>query len=169
MIQKYTSANTSINNVKLPTAFTKIRPFGHVCDYGCGKYIDHIREYCRDAGALSYCPIDPYNQSADTNQSTITMGRCHGYDTIYCCNVLNVIDDISTIEFIVDLMCSWLTDRGRIIIQIYEGNKSGVGRCTKKDCYQRNEKRDEYMKYMPKSDKYEVYTKYTNMIIIERK
>lgn len=148
MKQERTSANTSINKNKLPAAFQKYRPHGHVCDYGCGKYTHHIREYVDYSGALSYNPYDPYNKDAFINDCTERFAAYHGYDMIYCCNVLNVIDsDDEIIKILADLF-RWTRETGQIIIQIYEGNKSGTGRETKFDCYQRNMKTIDYLQYI---------------------
>lgn len=159
-LQGRTSANTSINSVKLPTAFTKVTPFGHVLDYGCGRYTEHIRTHCDLFGALSYSAYDPYNQPEDVNATTRMMGANHGFDTTYCCNVLNVIDNEAAIFDVIKDLVRWTRIRGTIIIQIYEGDKTGVGRETKWDCWQRNEKTEEYIKYVEKVMNFygEIYT-----------
>lgn len=164
--QRNTSANTSINRTRLPKAFTDFKTFGHVLDLGCGKYTKHISDYCRDKGALSYNPCDKYNQPDDVNRKTLNFGRVHGFDTIFICNVLNVIDSEYEIENVVNLAWSMLRPFGKIIIQIYEGDRSYNGRTTKKDCYQRNEPTEEYLNYCYFSD-CNVY-KRANYIIIER-
>ena len=139
-VQKRTSANTSINRNKLPAAFQRFRPWGAVLDYGCGKYIDHIRTYCENNGAREYFPFDPFNRTMDENAAASMIGEIHGYDTIFCCNVLNVIDSGDIIWNVIYTMFNWCKHYGRIIIQIYEGDRTGKGRETKDDCYQRNEK-----------------------------
>ena len=145
--QMYTSASTSCNKTRIPTAFKKVIPYGHVCDYGCGKYTDHIKKWCQSEGCLSYNPYDKYNQDNDTNDRTYYVGFKHGYDTIYCCNVLNVIDSIDVICKILYDMFNMLLPNGKLVIQIYEGDKTGIGRKTKNDCYQRNTKATEYIDY----------------------
>ena len=41
-----------------------------------------------------------------------------------------------------------VTLRGQaIFVTVYEGNKSGIGKITKEDCYQRNEPLSDYLKY----------------------
>lgn len=37
------------------------------------------------------------------------------------------------------------THTNKIIFKIYEGDKSGIGKITKNDCYQRNEKTENYV------------------------
>ena len=96
-------------------------------------------------GATSYQPYDPYNQSFAQNMETISIGIIQGYDTIYLCNVLNVIDSENDIWYILNQCYNWLKPYGRLIIQIYEGNRSGKGRETKHDCYQRNQKTADYI------------------------
>ena len=146
-VQKISSANTSINKTKLPTAFKKFDLLikgKHICDYGCGKYTSHIRDHVCENGGLSYNPYDPYNMPELENYITEQTGILHGFDLIFCCNVLNVIDNDDTINEIVRHMIHWLNYRGNIIIQIYEGDKTGIIKETKKDCIQRNMKTECY-------------------------
>ena len=77
------------------------------------------------------------------------------------------------IDGMICLMYGMLHEYGRIIIQIYEGDKSGIGRQTAKDCYQRNEKTEKYLGYVNKAlsifeDKPQKVKKTGNFIIIER-
>lgn len=147
-VQKRTSANTSINRTKLPTAFNMLKPWGAVLDYGCGKYIDHIKAFCEENGAREYFPFDPFNRTIVENAAATMTGEMYGYDTVYCCNVLNVIDSDATVWNVVHRLYDWCRPYGRIIIQIYEGDKSGKGRETKNDCFQRNEKTADYVRFL---------------------
>lgn len=135
--QKFTSANTSINASKIPTAFTKFSAYGNVLDYGCGKYTAHIKEYV-NAQLASYYPYDKYNQTDSVNDVAMYVGNKHGYDTIFCCNVLNVIDSNDVVWDILHNIFNMLNNHSKMYIQIYEGDKSGIGKQTKTDCYQRN-------------------------------
>ncbi len=141
--QNFTSANTSINANKLPTAFTKFKPYGHVLDYGCGKYYEKTKAHC-DKTCLSYHPYDKYNCPDKENDKSINFGIEHGFDTIYCCNVLNVIDNDDVVWEILYKMFMMLNHHSKMYIQIYEGNRSGKGKATKNDCYQRNAKTEYY-------------------------
>lgn len=67
------------------------------------------------------------------------------YDTILCNNVLNVIKDDS---IMIDVINNLLRFDCKVIIKIYSGDKSGVGRITKINTYQRNLKAKEYVKYI---------------------
>ena len=142
-MQKFTSANTSINSTKLPKVYRKVPLKGAVLDYGCGKYVDHIRHhlYENDGWLL---PYDPYNQSNEVNFDTMRklkkIMENGEHLNIVCSNVLNVIDDDEMVQMIADRIQQWINETdGTAYITVYEGNKSGVGRQTGKDQYQRNE------------------------------
>lgn len=170
MKQGYTSADTSVNNVKIPAAMTKYKPVAGstVCDYGCGKYTEHIRAHLADC---MYFPYDPYNQTSTVNNAARRYGCTFGYNVIYMCNVLNVIDSEDAIIDALHNAFAWLNFGGQLIIQIYEGNKSGVGRTTKTDCYQRNEKTALYIKYLFDAFYGQIYFKYErhgNILIVTK-
>lgn len=171
MTQKNTSANTSINKNKIPTAFKTYIPHGIVLDYGCGKYIDHIKKYCFEKGCLGYLPYDKYNQSDDVNKTVLTYGRTWGADTIYCCNVLNVIDSDDIIIDILNDINTCMHLNSVAYIQIYEGDKSGKGKVTKTDCYQRNELTKEYIKFITQVFAPTMYsiTKFGNIFAISHR
>lgn len=156
MAQTYTSAATSINAKRLPAVFKKA-PFpghGFLLDYGCGKHIEHIRSAVTDAGMV-YLPYDPYNQSDETNEAAkdlVKWASAHPPRpipvTVVCSNVLNVIDDDGTIRFIADQI-ETIVERtgGTAYITVYEGDRSGIGRKTGADQYQRNEPLRKYLEY----------------------
>ena len=144
--QKYTSANTSINSNSLPTAFTKYLAYGRVLDYGCGKFTNIIKSHVNGQGA-EYYPYDKYNMDKITNDATMYIGHKYGFDTVFCCNVLNVIDNDNVIWGILHDIFALLNNHSKMYIQIYEGNKTGIGKVTKTDCYQRNEKTHDYEKF----------------------
>ena len=150
-MQNFTSANTSINSTKLPKVYQKIPIEGAILDYGCGKYIDHIKRFLWENEAY-LLPYDPYNQSVEQNFWTIKqLKRIKEQGeplTIVCSNVLNVIDDDETVQMIADRIQKWINDTdGTAYITVYEGNRSGVGRQTGKDRYQRNEPLVFYRKF----------------------
>lgn len=144
--QNYTSANTSMNCNSLPTAFSKCRAYGRVLDYGCGKFTNMIKLHVNEQGA-KYFPYDKYNMDEGTNEATMYIGQKYGFDTVFCCNVLNVIDNDNVVWEILHTMFNLLNNHSKMYIQIYEGNKTGIGKVTKTDCYQRNEKTHDYEKF----------------------
>lgn len=165
--QKRTSANTSINGVKLPAAFTKVKPRGVVFDYGCGKFFKHIQKYVHSLDEINYyLPYDKYNQNPESNFKAFRFARqCGGANMVYCCNVLNVIDDAVTVQQVVRELFDIVHDGGEIVIQIYEGDKSHIGRETKPDCWQRNEHTKAYGRFLNGVTQYNFNTEYKGNII----
>ena len=151
MIQTYTSAATSINSAKLPAVFKKlpVKPVA-LLDYGCGKYTDHIRAALP---GVAYIPYDKYNQSAAVNRRAGTYVRSFqaagvAVDVV-CSNVLNVIAEDAIIESIAADIRRIIAGGGSAYITVYEGNRSGAGRQTGPDQYQRNEKLSAYLRFFP--------------------
>ena len=158
MTQTYTSSATSVNKTKLPAVyrkacgqFTARSPF--LMDYGCGKYTDHISEFLKGYGKVLY-PYDPYNQPDTVNKHTrsfLDWAFDRGYEVdVVCSNVLNVIDSEHELEVIARNIRNIVrTTGGKAFITVYEGDRSGIGRRTGKDQYQRNEKLRSYLRFFP--------------------
>lgn len=157
MSQTYTSSCTSINRKKLPAVYGKVTittPF--VFDYGCGKYTAHIRDHCTEQNAY-YLPYDPYNQPRSANDGVLAMlNQCaelHKPVTVICSNVLNVIDSDHELTIIARNIRNIVRTTGGIgYVTVYEGNRTGVGRATGTDQYQRNEPLRSYLKYFPNAE-----------------
>lgn len=151
-MQGYTSAKTSINSKKLPAVYRKFSFGERVLDFGCGRYTDHIRKAL--PVNTTYMPYDPYNQPDEINQQTIMkvaeyMANHIPVDVV-CSNVLNVIDDEETLWNIsgwIQLICN--KTGGHAYITVYEGDRSGIGRATGFDQYQRNEPLKNYLRFFP--------------------
>lgn len=153
-MQTFTSAKTSVNRSKLPAVYGKAKlskrsPF--LVDYGCGKYIDHIRSALLEQGKVLY-PYDPYNQPDDVNLHTLDFIRWAMDEQIaidlVCSNVLNVIDSEGEISRICnDIEKIVNRTGGTAFITVYEGDRSCVGRQTGKDQYQRNEPLYWYLRF----------------------
>ena len=152
MSQTYTSASTSINRTKLPAVYKKAHFLSkNILDYGCGAYTKHIRQYVESMGKI-YLPYDPYNQYIDEALDTrdkihlLLANECP--IDVVCSNVLNVIDDDEEIKGIAKTIMDIIMRAGGFgFITVYEGDKSGIGRQTGKDQYQRNEPLKSYLKY----------------------
>ena len=157
MPQVFTSAATSINRTKLPAVYSRapLRA-GLVLDYGCGRYTEHIREHLEKVPGAVLLPYDPYNQPADVNNASMAAVRRAAADRIpvdvVCSNVLNVIDDDGTVRFIADQI-EGITSRtgGTAYITVYEGDRTGNGKQTGPDQYQRNAPLRDYLKYFRKA------------------
>ena len=139
--QSYSSKNTSINSKKLPAVYSKIKwqdfVGGTVLDIGAGKYTRHIKDFL-SVWDIHYVPFDPYNCSAEDNLYASSVVP----DVVICSNVFNVIKEKEVILDLYRMICSFKVP---FFITVWEGDKSWVGRETKKDCYQRNETIDAYV------------------------
>ena len=136
MKQKYTSANTSINSKRLPAIYgnLNLKETGMTIDYGCGKFFDsyHLPETVKG--------YDPFNRPDEA-----VLG--YHYNSAICSNVLNVIMEEDVREEVLTTLAN-LADT--VYITVYEGTGSGVGAVTKKDCYQLNRKKREYLPELKK-------------------
>lgn len=142
----YTSKNTSINKNKPAAIYKKLIKAGaldnkEVLDYGCGRYVEPIKEACREGGALSLMLWDKYWRNDGINFFWT-------YDVIVCANVLNVIQSDKDYETAVLDMVQLLAPCGTIYIQVYEGDRSEIGLPTKEDCWQRNEKLNTHLSHI---------------------
>ena len=161
MKQKFTSANTSINTTKLPAIYNmlpleKLRGLT-IFDYGCGKKetVELIQKKLEPYD-IDFIGYDIYNLSDADN--------CYAFErrkeaNIYICsNVLNVIKENEIVQQIINDLSKWAFRSGieqcPIFIKIYEGNKTGIGQETKKDCWQKNLKTKEYLTLFDFPDMY---------------
>lgn len=129
------SAYTSTK--RLPRAFKVFEDlFGNLrnevnLDYGGGKY-EKATEWL--AGyAVTNIVYDPYNRSTEHNEAVMNRAIEDGVSCITCLNVLNVVRDenerIAILSNILHIAIESQLVRGEypvILIQVYEGNKSGT-------------------------------------------
>ena len=141
-MQTRTSFATSINANRAPALFTnyyckELMKDKDVLDYGCGRY-DTAEKAAREY-AKSYFGIDRYNRP----MSDWCIAHKKKYDVVTCANVLNVIDDLETrVDCIYDMIYNFgATD---ILISVYEGDGTGIGRESSPDCWQENRKTASY-------------------------
>lgn len=162
MNQELSSANTSINSNKVPAIFKKIKwKMGTKnLDWGGGKY-DTATIYLKELNC-SNTIYDPYNRSEEENNKAL---KETNYDSVTISNVLNVIKEKENRINIVREALKYIKEKGKVYISIYEGDKSGVGRISKKDCYQCNKKTREYLLEL---SEFNPVLK-NNIIIIEKK
>lgn len=133
--QKYSSANTSINKVgRLYKVFCHKPPGGKVLDFGAGKYRKGTI-FLQGKGF----DVDSYEPSLHDN---LPSGK---YKTILISNVLNVIEEDEIVLDILKTCKELLESDGHVLITVYEGDKSGKGKPSKEDCYQRNARTKEYI------------------------
>lgn len=146
MNQNITSKNTSINSTKLPAIYNKINwdKFQNIkmLDYGCGKF-DNAKDYIENLNG-KWFGYDPYNRTELENERVYK----EWFNIIVCSNVLNVLSDTKIIYDVLHKIRLFASNNTAIFFTVYEGDKSGIGKLTKADCYQRNEKTIEYLKYI---------------------
>ena len=151
MAQRYTSADTSVNTGKLPYLFSHLeslvgkaeKPDHFILDIGCGKETTHIRDKVESLG-WGYIGYDPYNQDEDGQNIARIAMSVFPISIATLSNVVNVIDDDQAMIEAIRLGISHAISH-IALVTIYEGDRTGVGRVTKRDCYQRNMKRKDYL------------------------
>ena len=147
-MQKITSANTSIKQV--PAIFKKVNfePCTLNFDIGCGKYPELLTAEMRRIGVINV-GWDPYHTKSNLQVNSKWVhknGFCKGkFDTVTCCNVLNVLEKGGDIYNILKLAYKLIKSTGIVYFLIYEGDKSGEGRETSKG-WQNNQKTSWYEK-----------------------
>ena len=164
-MQNYTSAATSINAAKLPAVYSRVSDSAYqwadkLLDYGCGRYVNHLIDYTTTHSNAPedeysrYCAwygYDRFNRSAADNAEALegfaATEKPFTNRMIFCSNVLNVIDDNDVVKGIAEFLTACAISGAAAFVTVYEGDKSGIGRPTKADCYQRNAKVSDYLKY----------------------
>ena len=135
-MQNYSSANTWVNTKqgKMPSLYKQIifPNGGIVVDYGCGNETALLEEKAKSDGAIWY----GYDLNWKPDQDTLNVLN-NGVDLAIACNLLNVIDDDEEVKRIISLL---VEHSDNTIFQIYTGNNSDIGKLTKNDCWQRNNK-----------------------------
>ena len=141
MKQKFTSANTSINKTKAPAIYNMKKAIElminrKIIDIGGGKYdiaIEKAKEY--NAAVSIY---DAYNRTTEHNNKVLS----NTYDIAIISNVLNVIAEKEERLAVVKLA---LSKAPIVLITVYEGDGSGIGKQTGVDAWQENRKTVDYM------------------------
>jgi SAM-dependent methyltransferase len=140
--QQFSSAETSINKNKLPEAYSTIhRKFGwqpdtlHL-DIGGGKF-DNAVDFLKTQGVRGLV-FDPFNRSEEHNEGVMREVGKGGVHSASLFNVLNVIKEPEYRAEALRTAHQSLKPGGRVFISIYEGDKSGTGKQTKKDSWQNN-------------------------------
>ncbi len=135
MKQEFSSKSTSINKNKVPTVFKKIiwKSGSFNLDIGGGRY-DTASEYLKSFGAENRI-YDKFNRSEAENSFALNKTD---YDTATISNVLNVIKEREIWMDLAELAFDHLKPGGKLYITVYEGDRSSVGRKSKKDCWQNN-------------------------------
>lgn len=140
--QQVTSAETC-RNQKAAGARILVELFDmpmRVLDFGGGRFSE-AQEYLNSVGAI--CEVyDPYNRPYDENVRVLSQK----YDLMMCNNVLNVLTDDVLPHVVKDMYrVANLCEVKKIVVTVYERDKTGIGCQTGEDSYQRNEKTSAYI------------------------
>lgn len=135
-----TSINTSRKQIPATIKNPPIDVIGNrVLNFGSGKYPELSHDHLMALGASEVVSYDPYAVN-DLNLNYIDL--IHGtFDVVFCCNVLNVVPNINAV--INDLNT---IDFNTLIVQIYEGDRTGNGKETR-DGYQHNKRTVDYIEF----------------------
>lgn len=164
-MQKHSSKNTSVNTTHLPAVYNKVdwsrytHPIDNWCviDFGCGRIETQrlVSKKLRENKITQFYPYDPHHKCmVSQKQYRYNASDPDRNKVIICSNVLNVIDDDDALQNIISALCNMIVARDSkgvyrmqpCYISVYEGNKTGIGRMTKQDCWQRNERINVYLK-----------------------
>jgi hypothetical protein len=135
----YLSRKTSCNRVPVGIkALVEYLTTTCNLDYGGGRY-DTATNWLKERGIENHV-YDPFNRTPEHNAAALN----HKFTSVTLLNVLNTIE--SREERIAAIRDAYeRVERGGIfVVQIYEGNKSGVGAVTKSKTYQHNHKLNDY-------------------------
>lgn len=142
-MQVITSKNTALNQVA--STFTGKFNFDNclILDYGCGKGMS--KAYCEthynNCKVFLYDPFHGFDETYEFCEGCAKSDK----NIITCNNVLNVLQDYILESAITHIAVIANRHKCDVIFKIYEGDKSGKGKESKKDCYQRNEKTESYI------------------------
>ena len=142
--QSISSADTSINQI--PGLFkSKLfdAPEGsRNLDIGGGKYDKGTEYLSAEKGVDSYV-LDPFNRTKEHNQMVMDDFASNPADTVTVANVLNVIKEPEVRLQTIQQAYDYLKPGGKAYFDVYEGDKSGIGKETVKG-WQNNMKAKEF-------------------------
>ena len=144
--QEFQSTETCLNQVS--AAINKLIKSGdikqnvRVVDYGGGRY-ETATKKIGEIGAANLV-FDPFNRSADHNLRIEQKLEEKPADIGIIANVLNVIKEPEIRVAALHDIAQMVKPDGKVAIQVYEGDKSGVGKATSKG-WQENRKLASYL------------------------
>ena len=146
--QEFTSAATSQSQIAKGfgiLAQKKLLKPGTVnVDLGGGRY-DHGTQFLEKHGVTSHV-LDPYNRPPEHNEKVKeTVRRGGGAHSVTVFNVLNTIKEPEIHLDVLKSAKQHLRSGGSLWVGVYPGDRSGVGRQTKADSWQRNEPLGAYL------------------------
>ena len=129
--QRHTSEDTSLRQIaallKRKILFNKGE---RNLDIGGGKY-DLGTEQLQKSGVDSRV-VDRFNRDDAHNRSVESWVNAEPVDTVTVANVLNVIEEDSSRREVLEQAYEAVKPGGKVYIQVYEGDRKGEGRITKR-------------------------------------
>jgi len=147
--QEYKSTDASINKTLNPVTIGIVeKNYGWLsgtinADLGGGMHNNTI-EYMESIG-VEHVVYDPFNRSDEHNSNAVAKIRDGKANTVTINNTLNVIKEPELRKQLLLEANNALKPGGQLYIQIYEGDKTGIGRHTKGDIWQENRKAGEFL------------------------
>ena len=146
--QKITSADTSINQNKLPAGYSKLKKLGvfkpgqRVVDIGGGRFDNAVEDLAKqDVELLVY---DPFNRTSEHNKAVADVIADGGADVAVSNNTLNVIEEPENIKRVIQQAENAIKPGDKAYFTVYAGDRSGKGAQTSKG-WQRNEPTSAYV------------------------
>jgi hypothetical protein len=151
-VQEFTSAKTSINATKPSKGFTIIgegwQPGTTNLDIGGGRF-EAGSKVLADRGVTNVI-YDPFNRSVEQNMAAVASTARGQADTVTVFNVMNVIKEEGNRLQVLRQADDALKPGGKLYIQVYEGDKSGISKVTGSDQFQLNKKTADYLEEVRK-------------------
>jgi hypothetical protein len=145
--QSFTSAGTCLRQVPALFKWWQARRGfeGVNLDIGGGRY-EEVQQWMNDDGIPCVnLVLDPYNRIACHNMATLArVAALGGADSVTVANVLNVIDSEEARSDVLVAAKGYSKPGAPILFSIHEGDKSGVGRETRRGCWQNNRRAKDY-------------------------
>lgn len=153
--QEFDSAETSLNQI--PSTFKTVDAMkgwkaGTLnCDIGGGREFPiegestHKFTVALKSRGVTNAVFDPFNRTVAHNTKVAAIIRDGQSDTVTVNNVLNVIKEPQIRNRVIRQAANALKTDGTAYFLIYEGDKSGVGKDTKKGRWQNNMSAADYL------------------------
>ena len=112
-------------------------------DLGGGKY-DLATDLLRTHGVTNIV-LDPFNRPFEETNRVLEDLYVESADTGTCFNVLNVIAEPHARLLVLETLHTMVKPEGLIYFWVHPGDRSGIGRISKKDCWQENRTLETYL------------------------
>lgn len=162
-MQEYSSSKTCLNQI--PALFRKweFNEGSLNLDIGGGKF-NLTTEFLENTYRVVNIVYAPFNRTEEENQNALSI-PCEKFETVTCANTLNVIKELAERQKIYALAQKYVN--AVCLFSVYEGDKSGIGCESKKDCWQNNRVYKDYIDEISEYFDY-VHTVYGTIVAVGR-